>query len=436
MRLYGTMQIDEKGILNIGGVKTTELAEEYGSPLIVIDEKEIENNINQYQKGFEDYPGRSRIIYASKAFANRTLYRILNRNGLSLDVVSGGELYTALEAGFPTEKIYFHGNNKLPSEIEMALENSIGRFFIDNIQEARLLNKIAKQKNEKVKALIRLTPGIEAHTHEFIMTGQIDSKFGVSIENGDAMELVSVIEELDNIELTGIHAHIGSQIYERVAYIKLIEIMIKFMTEIREQKGYVLTQLDLGGGLGIPQTEDDPDLPIEDFINDLVEKIIEECKKKSFPLPELAVEPGRSIVGTAGTTLYTVGMIKEIDNIKKYITIDGGMTDNIRPALYGADYDGFLANRCQKEEVETVTIAGKCCESGDILIEDLKLPVAKTGDLLAVPCTGAYSYALSSNYNSIPRPAVVLVKDGRSNIIIKRESYKEIISNDIIPEGY
>lgn len=436
MRLYGTMSIDQDGVLKIGGVRTDDLVEDYGTPLIVVDEKEIESNIEQYQKGFENYSGKSRVIYASKAFSNRTLYRILNNKGLSLDVVSGGELYTAIQSGFPTEKIFFHGNNKLPAEIKMALDKNIGGFFIDNMQEARLLNKLAKAKNQKVKALIRLTPGIEAHTHEFMVTGQIDSKFGVGIENGDAMELVRMIQDLDYINLSGVHAHIGSQIYERQAYIKLIEIMLEFMIEIKNKTGQELSQLDLGGGLGIPQTSEDADIPVEDFIKDIVDKVEIECDKHAFPLPELAVEPGRSIVGTAGTTLYTVGMIKEIENIKKYVTIDGGMTDNIRPSLYGADYEGFLANRCRDKDKETVTVAGKCCESGDILIKNLELPEARTGDILAVPCTGAYTYALSNNYNGIPRPAVVLVKDGKANIIVERESYDDLLNNDIIPEGY
>jgi diaminopimelate decarboxylase len=257
------MNIDQEDFLNIGGVSVDELVDKYSTPLIVIDEKEVEKNINKYLNGFASYPGETRVIYASKAFSNRTLYRILQKEGVSLDVVSGGELYTALKAGFPSQKIYFHGNNKLPDEIELALDNNIGRFFIDNSQEAKLLDQLAEARDKKVKALIRLTPGIEAYTHEFMVTGKIDSKFGVGIENGDAMELIELIKGLENVELAGIHAHIGSQIYERQAYIKLIEIMLQFMTKIRKKTGLVLSQLDLGGGLGIPQTEDDPEIPVE-----------------------------------------------------------------------------------------------------------------------------------------------------------------------------
>ena len=436
LNLKGTMQINNNGILNIGGLEVDKLVEEYGTPLLVYDEKEIENNINKYLSGLDSYPGKVNVFYASKAFSNRTIYRILKKRGLGIDVVSGGELYRALQADFPSERIYFHGNNKLKSEIKMGLKNNVGRFVIDNAQEARTLNKIAGKLNKKSKALLRLNPGIEAHTHEFMVTANNDSKFGVSIANGTAFSLVEDIVNYDNIELTGIYAHIGSQIYEKHAYIKLVDIMVKFMNKIRNKKGVILSQLDLGGGLGIAQTEKDSDVPIELFLKDICDKVVEECGKNEYPLPELSVEPGRSIIGPAGTTLYRVGMIKEIDGIKKYVTVDGGMPDNIRPSLYGASYEAFLANRCQDKTAETVTIAGKCCESGDILIDGLKLPEAQTGDILAVPSTGAYTYALSNNYNGIPRPAVILVKDGKSRVIIERESYDDLLNNDIIPEGY
>ncbi len=436
MFLHGTMKIDETGFLNIGGLSVKKLVERYGTPLIVFDEMEIKNNINQYLEGLQEYPADSRIIYASKAFSNRTLFRILKKEGLSLDAVSEGELYTALEAGFPPEKIYFHGNNKLPREIKLALENDIGRFVIDNLQEAELLNRMAEMMDKRVKAMIRLTPGIEAHTHEFMITGQLDSKFGVGIENDDALNLVKTIQDYGKVELTGVHAHIGSQIYEEQAYIKLIEIMFSFMDELRQKLGITLSQLDLGGGIGIPQIEGDPEVSFKQYIRNMASKVVEEAEKLGYPLPEICVEPGRSIIGTAGTTLYSVGMIKEIEDVIKYVTIDGGMSDNIRPSLYGADYDAFLANRCFDKRVEKVTIAGKCCESGDILIKDLSLPEAETGDILAVTSTGAYTYALANNYNGIPRPAVVLVNEGEASIIVKRESYDDLLKNDIIPEGY
>ena len=437
MRLYGTMDIDEEGVLNIGDIDVKKLISEYGSPLIVLDEKEIRDNINQYLEGLSSYNADYKVLYASKAFANRTLYRIFHEKGISLDVVSGGELYTALEADFPAEEIYFHGNNKLPSEIEMALDNNIGGFFVDNFQEAELLNKLASNKNKKVEVMIRLTPGIAAHTHDFMVTGTVDSKFGVGIDNGDAEKLLElIVNKYDNLKFKGIQAHIGSQIYEQQGFMKLIEIMFEFMDEMKRKMGIEMEKLDLGGGLGIPHTEDDPIIPIKKYIKEMVEKVQKEAKKYDYPLPELMVEPGRSIIGTAGTTLYKIGMIKDIKDIKKYITIDGGMADNIRPSLYGAEYDAYLANKCNCERDEEVTIAGKCCETGDILIEDLKLPKAESGDILAVTCTGAYTYALSSNYNGIPRPAIVLVNDGESNLIVKRENYKDLLKHDLIPAGY
>ncbi len=437
MQLYGSMKINDENNLEIAGVDSLKLIEKYGTPLLVFDESEIRNNIKECREGLNSYSGSSQILYASKAFANRTLYRILLDENINLDVVSGGELYTALSADFPTDKIFFHGNNKLPSEIKMGLDNNIAGFFIDNVQEAALLEKMAKKRNKKLRVFLRLKPGLTAHTHEFILTGNDDSKFGVSIKSGKAMSLVrKIINEYSHLELTGIHAHIGSQIYEKKAFLKLIEIMTSFMKEVKDKTGYLLNDLDLGGGYGISQTEDDPDISIKKLLEEMIVVIERECKRKNIPLPNFMIEPGRSIVGTAGTTLYKIGMIKEIEGIKKYITIDGGMTDNIRPALYGSQYSAFLANRCNEKPSEVVTIAGKCCESGDILIRNLELPPAVTGDILAVPCTGAYTYALSSNYNGIPRPAIVMVSGGEDYLIKRRENYDELLKGDIIPEKY
>ncbi len=436
VRLSGTMEIDQNGFLRIGGVNVKELVERYATPLIVFDEEEIRQKVREYREALREYPGGARVLYASKAFANRTLYRILAEEGISLDVVSGGELYTALQAGFPAERIYFHGNNKLVAEIKFALENNVVNFFIDSFQEAELLNQLAGEMDKQIKAMLRLTPGIVAHTHRFMVTGTIDSKFGVGIKNGDALKLIKLLQGYQQIELLGIQAHIGSQIYEQEAFSHLIEIMVSFLAEVRKETGLTLGRLDLGGGLGIPQTDDDPEISIREYINKLITKVSAEAARHNFPLPEIWVEPGRSIIGTAGTTLYSIGMIKEIEQVKKYVTIDGGMTDNIRPALYGAKYDAFLANRSLAEPVEKVTIAGKCCETGDTLIEDLQLVPAETGDILAVTGTGAYTFALANNYNGIPRPAIVLVKDGQANLIVQRESYVDLLKNDLIPEGY
>ncbi len=436
MKLHGTMDVNEEGILNIGGISTLELADKFGTPLLVLDEDELRKNISQYVDSFTENYSNFKVLYAAKAFLNRTLCKILIEEGVGLDVVSGGELYIALQAGFPPEDIFFHGNNKLPSELEMGLNNDIGRFMVDNHQEAELLNKLAGEKGKQVDVILRVTPGIEAHTHEFIQTGHLDSKFGVSFTDNQALNLVKKMITFKNLNLKGLHAHIGSQIFDFVAYEKLIEVMFEFLDEIRKETGKLLKELDLGGGLGIIYTEQDDPPVIENFIEALSEKVIDEASNYDYPLPQVLIEPGRSIVGTAGTTLYRVGTIKQVPEMSKYIAVDGGMTDNIRPALYDANYDACLANRCDEKPEEKVTVAGKCCESGDILIEDIDLPAARPGDVLAVASTGAYTYAMSSNYNGIPRLSVVMVRNGEANLIIERESYDDLIKNDIIPKGY
>lgn len=436
MILSGTMEVDEKGVLYIGGVSAIDLADEFGTPLLVLDEVEIRNNARRYLEAFRKFYPKSRTAYASKAFINMTLCKIIDEEGLGLDVVSGGELYIALKAGFPPERIYFHGNNKSISELEMGLKANIGRFMVDNIQEALLLNQLSAEREEKVKVILRTTPGIEAHTHEFIQTGHLESKFGVGISNGQALAVIKEILKMDNLELTGIHAHIGSQIFNLTSFVKEVEILMKFMAEVRNETGYILKELDLGGGLGIPYTGDESKPDIAEYARLVSEKINEMADGLDYPLPLVINEPGRSIIGTAGVTLYSIGTIKEIPGMKKYLAVDGGMTDNIRPALYGAEYEASLANRMLEDSKEVVTIAGKCCESGDILIKDIKLPEARPGDILAVSSTGAYTYAMASNYNGLPRPAIVLVKDGKAELITRRESYEDLIRNDTIPQRF
>ncbi|MFW5986104.1 MAG: diaminopimelate decarboxylase [Halanaerobiales bacterium] len=427
------MEIDKEGLLYIGGLSVKELVKNHGTPLLVIDEEEFRGNIKSYKQGFEENYNDFRIAYGSKAFLNRSICRILAEEGLALDVVSGGELYIALAGEFPPEEMFFHGNNKDQKELEFAIDNKIGRFMIDNRREARLIDKLAAERSRKVKAILRIIPGIEAHTHEYIMTGHIDSKFGVSIDGGQALSLIDKIAKLKNIQLMGLHAHIGSQIFDTESYVKLIEIMFAFMNKVREQKGITLNQLDLGGGLGISHIQGEKAPSIEKFIVRIVESIKNEAADYNYPLPEVIVEPGRSLIGTAGTTLYTVGAIKQVPEGSKYIAIDGGMTDNIRPSLYNAEYEACLANRCLDAGEEMVTIAGKCCESGDILIENIQLPEAREGDILAVPSTGAYTYSMASNYNGLPRPAVVLVKDGQVRLINRRENYQDLLRLDVVP---
>lgn len=436
MRLYGTMEINNDGILMIGKYSTLDLIKEYGSPLLVLDEKEIRNNARKYVDSFRDFYPRAEIVYAGKAFINRTLCRILAEEDLGLDVVSGGELYIALQAGFLPEKIYFHGNNKSVEELKMALESGVGRIMIDNLQECFLLNELAAGRGCKVKVILRVTPGIEAHTHEFIQTGQIDSKFGVSIYRGQALDTIKEILKLERLELTGIHAHIGSQILNTTSFAREIDVMMDFMNEVRQETGFILRELDLGGGLGIAYTENESNPDIREYASLVAERVQINSNRLNYPEPVIINEPGRSIIATAGTTLYTIGTIKDIPAVRKYLAVDGGMTDNIRPALYGAEYEAVIANKAAKKDYEIVTIAGKCCESGDILIHDIKLPQAEPGDILAISCTGAYSYAMSSNYNGLPRLAVVLVNEGKADLIIRRESYNDLIKNDLIPDRF
>ncbi len=444
--LSGTMEIDEQGVLQIGGVSSEELREEFGTPLLVLDEKDMRKRANRYHSALrESYPGDFQILYASKALANRTVFKIMRQEGLGLDVVSGGELFKALRAGVDPDCIHFHGNNKQDHELKMALEAGIGGFFVDNLQEARALNELAGEMDVRPAVMLRVKPGIEAHTHEYMVTGQPRSKFGLGLTDGRARRLVEMItgrgelsdgDRLENLEFEGLHAHIGSQIYEQEAYSRLIGIMFEFMAELREETGIICSRLNLGGGLGIRQAEGDPEVSIGQHVRNISDGVAEESRRLDYPLPELMLEPGRSLVGPAGTTLYTVGSIKPSPGGKKYVAVDGGMSDNIRPALYDAEYSALLAGKADKSPQETVAVAGRCCESGDILIDEVELPPAESGDLLAVPATGAYTRSLASNYNEIPRPAVVLVHEGQASPVERRESYEDLMRRDMMPARF
>ena len=434
MKLQGTMEINEDGILEIGNQNLVEIAEEYDTPLYIMDEAEIRGNCRAYREAFDKWYPNSQTLYASKAFLSVAMARIIDQEGLGLDVVSGGELSIALEADFPTEEIYFHGNNKTPQEIEQALEADIGYFVVDNNYELDLLNQMAGEKNMNPDILLRVTPGIEAHTHSYIQTGQTDSKFGLGIQNGLALEAIDKAVDLDNLNLVGIHCHIGSQIFKLESFAKAIDVMIEFIEEIHEEAGVVLEQLNLGGGIGIPYTEEEEKPDIEEYAKIVADEVKEVCDKLDLPLPKIINEPGRSIVGTAGSTLYEVGSIKVIPEIRKYVAVDGGMSDNIRPALYDADYEATIVNKADQEPEEEVTITGKCCESGDIFIEDIELPVAEPGDLLLISCTGAYGYSMSSNYNGLPRPGVLLVSEDNVDWIVKPETNEDLFSHDVVPE--
>ncbi|MBE3578578.1 MAG: diaminopimelate decarboxylase [Caldanaerobacter subterraneus] len=432
--LHGTMRINSKGHLEIGGCDTVALAKKFGTPLYVIDEELLRQNCRAFYNGFKrDYPGNE-VIYASKAFMTMAICKIIEEENLGLDVVSGGELYTALKAGFPPEKIYFHGNNKSREELIMALENDIGRIIVDNWHELNMLNELARKMNKVPNIYIRVSPGIEAHTHQYVKTGQIDSKFGFPLFNGDAMKAIEYALTLKNVNLVGLHSHIGSQIFDSYSYKAEIEIMMNFIKLIKEFLGWEVEELDLGGGFGIAYTEEDDPQPIEKIAHEMMQSVKEYSVSLNVKMPKIIVEPGRSIIGNAGTTLYTVGAIKEIPGIRKYVAVDGGMSDNIRTALYGAKYEAIVANKARLPGVEKVSITGKLCESGDMIIWDILLPEIEEGDILAVLSTGAYNYSMASNYNRLPRPAAVLVSNGQADVIVERETYEDLVRKDVIPE--
>lgn len=431
MQFFGNVNI-ENNELFIGGVSAVKLAKEYDTPLYVIDEAFVREKCKRYFNAFKISEKGNRVAYAGKAFLTLAMCKLIKEEGLCLDVVSGGELYTAIKSEFPLDRVYFHGNNKTIEEIEMGIENGVGKFVVDNFFEIERINDIAKANNKVQKILLRITPGIEAHTHDYIKTGQIDSKFGFSILNNDTLEAVKKAIELPNIELIGLHCHIGSQIFDIEPYEDAVEVMLNLISNIKEKLDYEIKELDLGGGFGIHYREGDKPKSIEDFCNSIISKAEIISKNLDVNMPSLTIEPGRSIIGKAGTTLYTVGSIKEIEDVRKYVAVDGGMTDNIRPALYKAEYECVLANRVEDYSMEKVTISGKCCESGDILLSDVKLPKVHSGDILAVLSTGAYGYSMSSNYNKIPRAAVVFVKEGKTKLICRRQTYMEVISNEIL----
>lgn len=431
MQLFGTSEIRDN-VLYIGGVSTVELAKEYGTPLYVIDEELVRTKCKRYFQAFRVQETGNRVAYAGKAFLTLAMCQIIKEEGLCLDVVSGGELYTAVKAEFPMDKVYFHGNNKTEEEINMGIENGVGRFVVDNFHEIEKINSIAKGYNKVQKILLRITPGIEAHTHDYIKTGQIDSKFGFTMLQDNTLKAVRRAIELPNIELAGLHCHIGSQIFDIAPYEDAAEIMLTLISNIKGELGYELKELDLGGGFGIHYKNGDQPKTIEQFCWAIINKAEEVAQRLNITLPRLTIEPGRSIIGKAGTTLYTIGSIKEIPEVRKYVAVDGGMTDNIRPALYKAEYECLIANRVEDTSNEVVTISGKCCESGDILLNNIEIPNPESGDILAVLSTGAYGYSMSSNYNKIPKAAVVLVREGKARLICRRQSFEDVISNEVM----
>lgn len=430
MKLQGTMSV-KGNELYIGEVGCKELREKYKTPLYVFDEELVRSNCKEYIKHFKVHENKNRVAYAGKAFLPIYMCKLIDEEGLYLDVVSGGELFTAYKSGFPMEKVLFHGNNKTIDEIEMGVNLGVGRFVVDNYYELELLQKICHEKSKIQSIYFRITPGIEAHTHDYIKTGQIDSKFGFALSNGDLQDALENIKKYENINLVGLHAHIGSQIFDVEPYLDEVEIMMNLVKEIKQQHNINIEEVDLGGGVGVYYTESDEPKTIKEFCSSIIQKVEDVCKDINISTPILIIEPGRSIVANAGSTIYTVGSIKDIKDVRTYVSVDGGMTDNIRPSLYQAGYECSIANKMGIDKNNKVTIAGKCCESGDILITDVDVMDIESEDILIMSSTGAYGYSMSSNYNKIIKPAVVSVKDGKSKLICKRESFEDLLRLEI-----
>ncbi len=438
MNTRDTLNVNEKGHLSIGGADCVELAKNFGTPLYVMDEAYIRRMMRVYRDTLRrEYGENGLVLYASKAFSCKAIYRVADEEGIGVDVVSGGELYTALQAGFPAEKIYMHGNNKLDYEIGEALDAKVGCIVADSYSEIDKIDREAKKRGMLQKILLRINPGVEAHTHAFVQTATTDSKFGFSIQNGTAKAVTAYALEKKNVLLEGYHCHIGSQIFEKQSFVLAVKKCMEFAAEIKSELSFEPTKLNLGGGYGVWYTDEDRKIPPEgyaEYLEALIAEVKKQATEKGLSLPFLLIEPGRSIVGEAGLTLYTVGEIKEIPGVKKYVAVDGGMFDNPRYALYQSKYTPVLANRANEEATELVSIAGKCCESGDLIAVNVALPKAESGDILAVLSTGAYNYSMAMNYNRNFIPPCVLVSEGKAEYIVKPQSYEDLVRNDVIPE--
>lgn len=420
--------------LEIGGVSCKDLVANFGTPLYVIDQEHVENMCKIYADTLKNEYGDGIIYYASKAFSCKYIYRVVNSMGIGADVVSGGEIYTALKAGFPMQKLCFHGNNKLLSELQLAIDNNVGTIVIDSYGEADLLEELLQKANKTQNVLIRVNPGVEAHTHHFIQTATVDSKFGFSIDSGEASNIIKHVLSKKHLNLKGLHCHIGSQIFEEKCFVLAVQKMANFYAQIKKDFSYEFDCINLGGGFGIYYAEGDAKKDVNEYANfiKIIAKTLIECVDKlSIKKPYLMLEPGRSIIGEAGITLYQAGRIKHIEGVKDYIAIDGGMFDNPRFALYQAKYTVLPINDLDREFDHKYTIAGKCCESGDIIAEDCPLPKINEGDYLAVLSTGAYNYSMSSNYNRNLIPPVIAVKNGEASYVVKPQTYDDIIRNDL-----
>ena len=425
------ISVNEKGHLTFAGYDTVELAEKYGTPLYLMDEDKIREHVRAYKTAMaEHFPQGSMPEFASKAFSCKQIYRIMAEEGIDIDVVSPGEIYTAASAGFPMENSFFHGNNKTDSDIRFAIENKVGCFVIDGEDELSALDRIAGEMGIKQNILLRITPGIDPHTHKKISTGSVDSKFGTAIETGQAMEIVKKALALGNVKLCGFHCHVGSQVFDIQPFTDASEIMLRFIADVRDTLGYTAETLNLGGGFGVRYTESDPEIDYGEKIKEVAEILNNQCENLGLPVPKILMEPGRSLVADAGMTLYTVGSVKEITGYKNYVSIDGGMTDNPRYTLYESPYTVVLASRANDQKEYTATVAGRCCESGDLIQENVKMPKPHRGEILAVLTTGAYNYSMASNYNRVGRPPVVMLNSKRDYIAVRRETFKDICALD------
>lgn len=430
--LYDYLTTNEEGRLVIGGVDVKDLADEYGTPLYVLSEDRIRENCRKYTAAMAKYfPEGSFPLYAGKALCFKGIYPVIDDEGMGADVVSPGEIFTALAAGFPAEKLFFHGTNKTDSEIGYALDCGIGCFVIDNMNELAALDKAAGEKGMKQKALLRLTVGIDPHTFKAVQTGMIDSQFGIPIQTGQAEGFLKAALDAENIEVAGFHSHIGSQIMDSYQFCDQADILLEFAADMKEKYGYTAEYFNIGGGFGVRYTEKDPTVDIEGNISDIAEHLAAGCKKAGLPVPKVLMEPGRSIVADAGVTIYEAGGIKTVEGYREYVTIDGGMTDNPRFALYGSEYTVMNASRADAPADFECTVAGRCCESGDRIAEDIMIARPERGDLIAVLGTGAYNYAMSMNYNRVPRPAMVMLSGGKARLVVRRQTFEDLISCEL-----
>ena len=430
--IHSNVTIGENGHLHFAGMDTVALAKEYGTPAILIDEDRIRRRCREYKSAMKTYfGGASMPLFASKSLSFKGIYRIIADEDMGTDIVSSGELFTAVSAGFPMERAFFHGNNKTDADIAYAIENGIGYFVVDGFEELDAIDRIAGEKGIRQKILLRITPGIDPHTHQKISTGGVDSKFGSAIETGLASRITKAALSKLNIDLRGFHCHIGSQIFEIDPYTLAADIMLKFIADMRGEYGFTAEILNIGGGFGVRYVESDGEINITENIKNIAAHMTAACEKFDLAMPTIFMEPGRSIVADAGMTLYTVGSVKEIEGFKNYVSIDGGMTDNPRYTLYQSAYTLLLANRAQETADFACTVGGRCCESGDLIQENVMIPRPARGDILAVLVTGAYNYSMASNYNRVTRPPIVLLKDGESRLAVRRERFEDLIACDI-----